>query len=83
NDTDLTQSIIELLIASGTHTDCLDDQRRLPEQCAKHTKIRQLLHSKRSMSLKCQCTHLIISQEIQYESYLSETLKKFILLHQF
>ncbi|UJR18339.1 hypothetical protein I4U23_005241 [Adineta vaga] len=83
NDIDLAQSIIELLIASGTHTDCLDDQRRLPEQCAKHTKIRQLLHSKRSMSLKCQCTHLIIAQGIQYESYLSETLKKFILLHQF
>jgi hypothetical protein len=79
---DDAQPIIEILIAAGAHTDCLDYQGLLPEQRAGSIEIKKLLHSKRSRSLKCQCAHLIISKGFNYESYLPKHLKDFILLHQ-
>ena len=82
NNTDVALPIIEILIAAGAHTDCLDFQGFLPEDRAANNEIRQLLHSKRSMSLKCQCAHLILSKNINYEFYLSKNLKNFILMHQ-
>ncbi len=75
------RSIAEILIISGAHTDCRDHQRLLPEEHAKDIQIRELLHSKRSMSLKCQCAHLIIARQIKYDLYLSKNLKNFILMH--
>jgi aspartate-semialdehyde dehydrogenase len=71
-----------MLIAAGAHTDCLDDQGFLSEERAENNEIRKLLHSKRSISLKCQCTRLIISEGINYESNLPNNLKNFILMQQ-
>ncbi|CAF1350169.1 unnamed protein product [Adineta ricciae] len=80
-DIDLVQPIVELLVAAGIHTDRLDTHGHLPEQCATNTEIRELLHSKRSLLLKCQCAHLILAEQISYESYLSNSLKSFVRMH--
>ncbi len=82
NNTDVALPIIEMLIATGAHTDCFDFEGLIPEAPATNIEIRQLLHSKRSISLKCQCAHLILSKNINYELYLSKNLKNFILMHQ-
>lgn len=70
------------MIEAGTHTNCRDDQRMLPEERTEHIQLKEYLHSKRSILLKCQCAHLIISSGNNYDLYLRENLKNFILIHQ-
>jgi hypothetical protein len=82
SDREYAQSIIKILIAAGTHTDCRDYQGLLPEERALDPNIRNYLYTKRSRSLKCQCAQLIIAKKIEYQSYLSNHLKSFVRMHQ-
>lgn len=79
---DCAVQIIKILLKAGAHTDCLDSDGFLPEQRARSIEIESLLRSTRTNSLKCLCTHLIISKKLPYKLHLSSRLINFIHMHQ-
>ncbi|CAF4754928.1 unnamed protein product [Rotaria sp. Silwood2] len=80
-DIDIARPIIELLLVQGAHTDCVDDQGRLPHDLASEPSVKELLRTARRLSLKCRCAQVIISTKMNYRNRLSSNLVAFVRLH--
>ena len=76
--------IIELLINSGAHTDCVNNYGETPVDAAVVAEIRTLLQSiHRPPRLKCLCACLIVDQQLNYDSVwpVGTALNQFVVLH--
>ncbi len=76
--------IVELLINSGAHVDCLNKHNKTPWDYAKSIEIKDLLQKHKTPSLlKCLCARYIVTQQINYELiWPSGTkLNNFVYLH--
>ena len=81
DDIDIAKPIIELLLAHGAHADCVDRQGKFPQDCTQESAMKELLSSTRKLSLKCRCAQIIVSKNIDHQTYLSVHLLDFIRLH--
>jgi len=78
------RQIIELLLNSGCHIDCVNKDGKNPLDYLSEKKIRALLMSKSTPAcLKCLCARIIVNKCLNTETLGSSTsvLNKFILLH--
>jgi len=77
-------SIIELLIRTGAHIDCLNRFNKTPLDYAQTMEIKSLLQKYQiPSSLKCLCARFIVEKKINYEFLWpsNNKLNKFIYLH--
>jgi hypothetical protein len=80
-DIDNSRFFINLLLDANAHTDCIDKNGRLPEDCAAELEIKELLRVNRKLSLKCRCAQLIILKNVSYVNCLPSHLIAFIRMH--
>ncbi len=76
--------IVELLINTGAHADCLNKHNKTPFDYAKTPEIKAILQKQQTPSLlKCLCARYIVERELNYELiWPAETnLNNFIYLH--
>ena len=81
NDIDIAKRIIELLLAHGAHTDCIDLEGRFPQDYTREPAMKELLSPTRKLSLKCRCAQIIVLKNIDYQTHLPAHLLNFIGLH--
>ncbi|CAF3673347.1 unnamed protein product [Rotaria socialis] len=84
NSTIDTLAVVQLLINSGAHIDCMNVDNQTPFDVAQADSIRKLLKAKQSPSrLKCLCARLILFKQLPYELiWPKETdLNSFLFLH--
>ncbi|CAF3846181.1 unnamed protein product [Rotaria sordida] len=77
-------SIIQLLIDTGAHVDCLNKHNKTPYDYAKTTEIKTLLRKhQRPLLLKCLCARYIVEKQLNYTLnwHKGTYLNNFIYLH--
>jgi hypothetical protein len=78
------RQIIELLLNSGCHRDCVNKYGKIPADYVEDDKIRALLIPKPiPLNLKCLCARIIANEGLNADSLGPSTsaLNKFIILH--
>lgn len=78
------RQILEVLLKSGCHTDCVDKYGYTPLDFIKDVKMKSIFPSERTPSkLKCLCARLIVKQRLNIDRLGTprSRLNKFVVLH--
>jgi hypothetical protein len=81
---DNSLAVVQYLLDSGAHIDCLNMHQQTPLDIAQTNEIRTLLKSRQIPSrLKCRCARLIIEKQLPYEFLWPEEtdMNHFLFLH--
>ncbi|CAF1443666.1 unnamed protein product [Didymodactylos carnosus] len=80
-DLQTLQTVMNLLINNGAHSDTVNIYGKTPLMCAITTQAEILLKTHRKISLKCICSTAVKALKINYYDSLPRTLYEFIEIH--
>ena len=81
NNESAAKSAIQLLLDANAHIDCINTRGYRPDDCTYNLELKEFLRSRRTISLKCLCARLIVSNNIPHKHCLSFDFIQFVQMH--
>ncbi|CAF1257203.1 unnamed protein product [Adineta ricciae] len=75
------KSAIQLLLDADAHIDCINARGYRPDDNTYNLEIKEFLRSHRTISLKCLCARLIVSNNLPHKHCLSADIIQFVQMH--